>query len=313
MTKISRLIAVFLLVLAAPASAAEVIYPPGSRIGIAPPAGLSVSNSFSGYEDREHRVAIILGALPAEAFAEIEKTSTPEALKKQGIGLETREELSLPPGRAVLIIGREQAGTESIRKWLMFAAMPELTALVTVQMPDAARSTYPDAAIRAAISSLAMRQTVPVEEQLSLLPFRVGELAGFGVSAVLPGRALILSDATATSAAPNAEPHIIVAVAPGGPQQADDRGNFARDLFRSIPNIKDVRINAAEPLRIGGQPGHEILAMAKDQATGEEVTVVQWLRFGSGAYLHLVGVARESEWTKSYGRFRSVRDGIDLH
>jgi hypothetical protein len=100
-------------------------------------------------------------------------------------------------------------------------------------------------------------------------------------------------------------------VAPGGPSQNDQRSEFARELFSTIPSIKDVRISTSEPLRIGGQPGHQILANAKDPATGADVTIVQWLRFGSGAYLHLIGVAREDEWTKAYARFREVRDSVD--
>ena len=34
------------------------------------------------------------------------------------------------------------------------------------------------------------------------------------------------------------------------------------------------------------------MARGRDGATGDEVTIVQWLRFGPSAYLHLVGVAR---------------------
>ena len=64
-------------------------------------------------------------------------------------------------------------------------------------------------------------------------------------------------------------------------------------------------------MRIGGQQGHEIMATAKDPATGADVSLVQWLRFGSGAYLHLVGVATTPAWTQAYGRFRAVRDGLE--
>jgi len=41
-----------------------------------------------------------------------------------------------------------------------------------------------------------------------------------------------------------------VAVAPGGPGQTANRDAFARDLFGTIPNLKDVHVNSAEPLRL---------------------------------------------------------------
>ena len=109
------------------------------------------------------------------------------------------------------------------------------------------------------------------------------------------------------------DPHLLVAVAPGSPPAADNRDAFARDVFATIPNLKDVRISTSESLRIGGLQGHQIMATAKDAASGSDITVVQWLRFGSGGYLHLIGVAPSKDWTQAYARFRSVRDGIDTH
>jgi hypothetical protein len=77
----------FLLIalMAAPAQAAEVLYPLGSRIGLVPPPGLTVSQSFSGFEDRDNRVAVVTVVLPAAAYPNIEKSTTPEALQKQGV------------------------------------------------------------------------------------------------------------------------------------------------------------------------------------------------------------------------------------
>jgi len=53
--------------------------------------------------------------------------------------------------------------------------------------PDDAATLYPDSAIRAALSSVAIRASVPVEEQLGLLPFRVGDLAQFRIGGVIRG------------------------------------------------------------------------------------------------------------------------------
>ena len=64
-------------------------------------------------------------------------------------------------------------------------------------------------------------------------------------------------------------------------------------------------------LRILGQPGHQIIADGKDAAGGASLTLVQWLRFGSGAYMQMIGIARADGWKEAYPRFRSVRDGVD--
>ncbi|MGA7485549.1 MAG: hypothetical protein WBW74_01210 [Xanthobacteraceae bacterium] len=314
-SSIRLFLALVVLALAvSPAPAAEAVYPPGSRIGLAPPPGLATSKSFLGYEDPDNNVAIMLVALPVQAYAELDKTINAETLKRQGVTLETREAVPLPTGKAFLVIGHQEVDHSQIRKWFLVASSSALTALVSVQVPEAAKPRYPDAAIRAALATLAIRATVPVEEQLGLVPFKIGELAGFRIAGVIPGRAVMLSDAPADARGPAEAamaPHIIVAVAPGGPGQNSDRDTFARDLFATIPNLKDIRVESFEPLRIGGQSGHQILASGRDLAGGAAVTVVQWLRFGGGAYMQLVGIARTEAWKDAYPRFRSVRDSID--
>jgi hypothetical protein len=296
------------------ARADDPTYPVGSRIGLAPPPGMVPSKNFFGFEDVDNNAGIVIVALPAEAYPDLDKSMTAEGLRRQGAKLESREALTLPTGKAFLVIGSQEADRIKFRKWLLVASTPQLTALVTAQIPDAAKGRYPDAAVRAALRSLAIRASVPVAEQLTLLPFQVGDLANFNVVGVVPGRAVMLSDAKPDAApTPNAaiEPHIFVAVAPGGPGQNSERDAFARDVFGTIPNLKEVRITSSEPLRVGGMGGFQIMADAKDPTGTIPLTVVQWLRFGSGGYIQMVGVARAESWRDAYPRFRTVRDGID--
>jgi hypothetical protein len=306
MARFGRIL-LFVLALAMPAWADDVVYPPGSRIGLIPPPGLTASTSFAGFEDRDKNIALLLSALPLEAYAEFEKSNSTEGLKKLGATLTKRESLTLATGKALLVIGRQ----EKQSLWMLVAATPDLTATATLRIPDSAKDAYPDRIIRAAFASLAVRREVPIEEQLGLLPFKLGEMAGFKIGGVLPGRGVLLTD-VATEAATNAiEPHMIVALLAGAPAEAGDRDDIARQIFRGIPNLKDVRITGSEQLRIGGQQVHEIMALAKDPATGADLSLVQWLRFGAGAYLHLVGMAPTPAWPQAYARFRSVRDGIE--
>src|SRR5262245_20338990 len=307
-----RWLVLLALALALPAGADEVVFPTGSRLGLVPPPGVTTSKTFLGFEDPENNVAIVLVALPPEAYAGLEKSADAEALKRQGVTVEKREPLSLAIGKALLVIDRQEAQALKLHKWILMASAPEFTALVTVQIQDAAQTKYPAAAIHSALASLVARPEVPIQEQLSLVPCKLGELAGFRVGGVIGGRAVMLTDALANVTGPTHDPQIVIAVAPGGPAQAADRENFARDTFAAIPNLKDVRIVSAEPLRIGGLPGYQIMAQGKENATGVDVSIVQWLRFGTGGYMHLIAVARTDAWPQAYPRFRRVRDGIDL-
>jgi len=73
----------------APAQAADPIFPLASRVGLVPPAGMTVSKSFLGFEDVAKDAAILVAAQPPAAYAEIEKSLAPEALKKNGITVDS--------------------------------------------------------------------------------------------------------------------------------------------------------------------------------------------------------------------------------
>jgi hypothetical protein len=305
--------------LASPTWAAEAIFPPGSHIGLAPPEGMTISNTFSGFADPKEDAAIVLGTLPAAAYSQLEKSLDADALKKEGITVEKREPMQLGVGKAFLLTGRQVADKTHYRRWLLLAATDDLTALVNVQVPEQ-NNVYSEGVVRAALATLAVRANVPEAEQLSLLPFTVGELAGFHVDGILRGRALMLSDAPAQAAAQDpakqatpgrVDAHLLIAALPGGPTEAEDREKFARLAFGEIAGLKNVRLTMSEPLRIGGQAGYQTMAEAKDARTGTDVQVVQWLRFGSGGFLQMVGVAPADNWTSVLARLRTVRDSID--
>jgi hypothetical protein len=299
---------------AIPACAADPVFPVGSRIGLVPPAEMVPSRSFLGFEDIANNAVMLVTVLPAAAYDELEKSAVPEQLKKQGIEIEQRDTIKLNNGKSFLMSGRQVVDRKTYHKWLFVASTDDLTALVSIQVPEQ-DSLYTDKAVRDALATLAVRPNVPDAERLSLLPFKVGDLAGFHIDDVLPGRALMLIDPSTArgteAAAANLDARLFVAAMPGGPEESDDRGNFARVAFGQIVGIKDAQIQLSEPLRIGNQPGFQTVAKAKDGQSGADLMVVQWLRFGTGGFLEIVGIARTDLWPGAFTRMRAVRDGID--
>ena len=298
-------------VLLMPAAAADAVFPIGSRLGLVPPPGLTPATAFPGFEDQQNGVFVRLVALPGNAFPEIEKTMTNDALKKQGMTVEKREVLPLGSGNAILAIVRQETTAGRIRKWLLIAPIDNLTALVSLEMAAKAPAPYTDAVIRATLTSIATRPQVPVDEQLALVPFKIGDTAGMRLVRVVPGVAVQFTDGPKDILEATEQPHLVIAASPGGPQQPGDRDKFARNAFSGLPPFKDLRIVNSEPMRIGGQPGHEVRARGRDPQTGEDVEIVQWLRFGTGAYLRMLGFAPAGKWNDTFTRFRAVRDGLE--
>ena len=294
----------------APLACAEPVFPTGLRIGLEPAGELKLSTRFPGFEDIDRNVSVAILDLPINAYAELEAA----AFNKVQTDLQDlkRESFPFESGIGFLLTGIAQQNGVNLHRWSLLAqavggSVQNLTMLINVEVPDSAFAIYSDAVVRKMLASVTFRQA-PIQEQLSLLPFKLGGLAGFRVMQVLPAGGLILADGTADTNAP--QPFMIISVGRGGPSEANDRGLFARDLLSTAP-VRDLRMQSSEPMRINGLAGHEIRAQGK-APSGEPVSVVQWIRFGSGGFLRVIGVSPAEKWDQLFDRFRTVRDGVEM-
>jgi len=236
---------------------------------------------------------------------------TNDAIKKQGMVVEKRDTLKLPTGNALLVLVKQDTPAGRLRKWLLIAPLENITAMVSFEMQATSPPPYSDETVRTAFATLTSRAAVPDNEQLMLVPFRISDTAGLRLVRVVPGVAAQFTDGPKDTIEALDQPQLIIAAAGGGPQQLGDRDQFARNALDQRPPMKDLRISSSESMRIGGQAGHEIRALAKDPQTGAEVEIVQWLRFGTGAYLRIFGFAPKESWSTAFTRFRAVRDGLE--
>jgi hypothetical protein len=299
------------------ARADQPVFPTGAHIGLVPPPGMTLAQSYPGFIDASKNAGILIGMLPLAAYPNMEKTLADDALKKQGFSPEKRETLQLSIGKGLLVVGTEVGPDKTkYRKWMLIAKTANLTALVTVQEPVQSNA-YSDAVVRASLATLAERDIVPDAELLSLLPFTVGDLAGFKPANVIPGKALMLIDSPEDShAVPQGAPGIefdarfIIAAVPNAPTGNEERADFARYAFNSIAGIKDIHLTMSEPIRMDNQQGFETVAQAKDANTNTDIMVVQWLRFDGSRLLQMVGISHADIWSKELPRLRTMRDSI---
>ena len=291
------------------AGAADLVFPPGLRIGMQPPGGFTVSKKLSGFEDADRKAVITILDLPARAYEDLARSVF--ANDQKGIANLKRESFPFENGIGVLITGTANEGGGPVHKWFLLAQalggeVKDLTTLVQVAVPQAALSVYSDAIVRKALASVTFRPT-PVKEQLGLLPFQLNELAGFRVMQVLPAGGVILTEGPTDDI--TTQPYLIVAVGPGAPQDASERGRFANDLLATAP-LANLRVQLSEPQRISGGAGYEIRAQATGPR-GDPVSLVQWVRFGGSGFLRIIGVAGKDDWDAMFTRFRAVRDGVE--
>jgi len=292
-----------------PALADSAVFPKGARVGLVPLEGLTAAAAYPGFEATDQRVKVIVTELPKDAFAAVEAAVKADQPAGTHPVIEPFELES--GGRAFLTRETATDNGVAVHRFSLLIAGPGFSGYVAVQVPEAAGPVYSDEAVRKMLASATLRATVPNEEQLDQLPFKLGDTAGFKTIRTLsPGSTVLLSDATDEEGLDTA-PYMLIGVMPDGPATPEDRDRFAQEIVRLLPGLREVRITSSEPMRIEGMAGYETRV---DAITGKENTpikLVQWLRFGNTkATLRIVAGAKREEWPPSFVRFRAVRDGI---
>jgi hypothetical protein len=230
-----------------------------------------------------------------------------------GTGGVKPESIETAVGTAYYSVENARNGASAVRRYSMILPGGTFSGYVAVQIPENAAKIYTDDAVRQMFASAAIRKEVPVEEQLGLMPFKIGELSDFKhVRTLTPGAGILLADGDERTGF-EAAPFMVIGLMGSSPTQPEDRGRYAEQAATSIPGVHNWRITMSEPVRIDGMAGYETRLDATSGKDNTPVTLVQWLRFGGGQSLRIIGSAPREQWAKAFPRFRAVRDGIQPH
>jgi hypothetical protein len=299
---------VWLVVTMGGAPAADQVFPAGARIGMTPLVGLNPAKAFTGFETEDKTVKVLIAELPQAAYGEVMNAFKTNPATANG---PKPESLETGAGTAYYTVENAKNPAGTVRHYAMILSGGTFSGYVDVQVPENATKIYSDDAVRQMFASAVLRKEVPIAEQLSLMPFKVSELGDFkNVRALGATGALLLADGEETTGFEVA-PFMVIGLMAAAPTQADDRARFAEQAARAIPGMHSGRITMSEPVRIEGMAGYETRIDATSGRDDTPVTLVQWLRFGNGGALRVIGSAPRDQWEKAFPRFRAVRDGIE--
>ena len=269
-----------------------------------------MGKAFEGFEDRREERVDRDHRIPGLRLSRRWKSRwRPSRCRSRASWSKAASRSRCRPGRRFLVVGRQEAGGTAFRRWVLFGSTPAVhrdrlgagagtTRRKPIRTPRCAPRSRP---LRCAPRRRSRSSSARCRS-------RSRDLAGFRVARVIGGNAALLTDGPNDGVEVAEQPLVLIAVARGAPpSQPADRDRFARGVLSETPGIKEVRLMRSEPLRIGGAPGHEILAEAKDVKTGTDVMVAQWLRFGAQRPPAHPGVARKDGWTPTSSC--ALRDG----
>lgn len=291
------------------AFAADAVFPPGSRIGLVPPADMVPSEGIAGFRDPKTGSAIATIEMPAEAYPSLSASFGEDALKAQGFTLKSRETLKLGVGEALIISGDQDQGGAAVPKSVLLAAAPGMTVLVVAQSQPGA-SEADEAKLRDALKTVAFREPLSIPDQLSALPFTLGDLADFRPVRVMAGNSLMLTSGPADAVQGVDQPIMIIAHSVAPPPPPDQRDAMARQLLGSNTFLTETKLERSQGFRQGGAEWHEIVATAKDGRSGVPVVVLQTIRFTPGGYVRMVGIVKPDQRDDVMPRFRRIVDAV---
>lgn len=276
----------FALLFQAPAAWAEPVFPRGAGVGLEPPAGMSVSTTFLGFQ--KGKASILLTELPAAAFAQIDPQRAQFA---ERIGAKAAEDFSASGAKGFIVRGTQALGGQSYRKWAVVLGSPATTTMVTVQVP-ADETDISDAAIEAALRTITLRAPRSKDEQVAALPFKVGDLAGFRIVRTFMGAGLILTEGPKDEDPTVEQPSVIVTTSLDRPAPAKDRAAFAQAYLRSIKAIRVTDVEAAKVFEADGAEWAEVHGKANEGKSDAAVDVTLYLRFGPSDFIAVLGSNR---------------------
>ena len=302
------------LVRAQGGQAQEAVFPPSSRFGFAAPTDMMVSKRFTGFERRGGGAVVSVVELPAPAYTEMEQSFTDETLKAQGMVVRSRESVPLADGlQGVLFTGEATAsdvpGVPALNKWLLIVGGSDVTGLIIAQAASGAES---EEAIRAMLTSVKLRGALSLDEQVAVLPFRIGDPAGFRPVRALAGNSVLMTLGPRDQISAMEQPILVIAHAVQAPTPQEQRDGLARQALFANQTMKDFQIERSQSYRQNGVDWHEIVARAVDVPTNTPVVVAQTIRFAPDGYIRAVGVTRADQRSDVLPLFRQVVDSLQV-
>lgn len=281
-----------LLSSAAPALAAEPVFPRAGSLGLAPPAGMKPATSFAGFEHRSG-ASIVLVEMPPEAWDQINGKFTAEALAPSGFRVKGGPEpLSTAGGEGFVLRGTQGANGLTYAKWVAVVRGASGTGLVTVQVPEAAAKQVPAPTVEAALRTIAFRAKASLADQVAALPYTVGDTAGFRPTGVFAGNGLLLTEGPKDVDPEREQPMVIVTPSLGQvPVPAGGEVAYARRIFAAQKDLKDVAITGEERSTRGDAVVVRLRGTGTDTKNGRALGMTQTTVFEDGRYLRVIGFA----------------------
>lgn len=212
----------------------------GSSISMQPPAGFTPATKFAGFENLETHCSITVMDFPAEAYEEISAEfltldAARQSFAQQQIIVSAHQFLDVAGAETPFVEGTQDFAGQTLNKYFVLLK-GDSTVLVVFNIFDNVATTRDD--VLNSVSSIELRATASIEEQLQALPFSVSATEPFRFSQTMGGVSATLT--TTDEPVAGGDHPIIIVSHSLRPADTSDLSHLATALLNSTDGFEEA-------------------------------------------------------------------------
>jgi hypothetical protein len=249
------------------------------------PEGFEAADSFDGFQQASTQSSVMAITIPGP-FSKVTSGFGTEQLKKRGMTLKSKENVSIDGSKGILINLTQTAYGIEFAKWIVAFGNDKETKMVTATFPKANAAKL--SAILKSVVLSAKNDTNPPPLLGSDVGFKIVASQKVKLTRVIGKMLMYTKDGTIPAKSP-ADPLFIVA--PSFSQVAiAHKKEFATRRLSQTGNLKINSITTTEAVSIDSLDGYEIVADAQDPTSGTPITIYQVMLFDNKSYILIQGM-----------------------
>lgn len=274
-------------------NSARITQAPNSRVSMMLPPTFQPSKLYSGFEDQNRGISIVILEVPRLAYNEMKNSLTPERLATQGVSDSQLGQLARQ-GDYVYMQARQSSAAGKFAKFFILFPTADQTVLISVNVPIKALEAD-NAVVDEIEQALASAQTVPTAQIKEL--FKLNYLGPFKEAGRVAGSSKLYSLDGRLEPEYKGMSRPVLIVAPSiDKRPITDINAAAKAMIKSLPQYKDMAVEDPEPVTISGMNGVSLKATALDLSSGMPVVIYQVLLVArDGGYYRLIGLIPETD------------------
>lgn len=264
---------------------AESVTIPGTTVAMEPPPGFSVSDRFSGLENRETGSTMMIVELPADAYQEMASVmatveSASKAWASRGVAITGVTRIYAHGSEIPIATGTQTAGGRTMTKYMaLFGG--DKTVLVSLNVRNPPDITQAHA--EGIMASITLRHAPSLEDEIAALPFTFRTVEPFHVDQVLGGSNVLLT--ITESPDPSGMSPVVVITRALEPADSSDPAVIGERLIRGTTGFQSLEIADQASVSFAGDNGHYLKAVVDGR------TAIQFLNMPDDRrYIRLVAM-----------------------